>query len=147
MLPKLSLISLSSGVAVSSTLPLALDLEMRASVRARADDALHMAEASIGEPSMATTRSPGLKPASSAALPGLTMSTCAAVIGSPKNVKTAVKMTIASRKLAIGPAATTAARGANRLGWKLRLRSSSRHACEAFADRRLATFSSSMKLT
>ena len=46
MLPKLSVISFSSGVAVSSTgFALALDLEMKLLVGAHADDALHLAEA------------------------------------------------------------------------------------------------------
>jgi hypothetical protein len=38
------------------------------------------------------------------------LSTLATVLGLPKNVNSAVKMTMASRKLAIGPAATMAAR-------------------------------------
>ena len=55
--------------------------------------------------------SPAWKPALSAALPTSTLSTRAVVLGLPKNVNRPVKITIASRKLAIGPAATIAARG------------------------------------
>ena len=58
------------------------------------------------------------------------MSTLAAVLRSPKKVKIAVKMTMASTKLAIGPAATMAARAPSDLPWKLVLRSSSRQRFE-----------------
>ena len=45
VLPKLSVISFSSGVAVMlDRLALALDLEMKLLVGAHADDALHLAE-------------------------------------------------------------------------------------------------------
>jgi hypothetical protein len=44
-------------------------------------------------------------------LPTSTLSTRALVLGLPKNVNRQVKITIASRKFANGPAATIAARG------------------------------------
>jgi len=74
---------------------------------------------SMAWPSMLKTLSPGRKPARSAALPGVTMSTFAAVIRSPKMPKIMVKMTTARTKLAIGPAATMAARWPKDLPRKL----------------------------
>jgi hypothetical protein len=65
---------------------------------------------SIFSPLIASTRSPGLKPAASAALAGCTVSTRALVVCLPTVMKMAAKMAIASTKFAIGPAATTAAR-------------------------------------
>ena len=77
------------------------------------------AKLSIFSPSMASTRSPGLKPAACAALAGCTASTRALVVCLPTIMKTPAKMTIARMKFAIGPAATTAARGPTGLWTKL----------------------------
>ncbi len=68
---------------------------------------------------MASTRSPGWKPADCAALAGCTASTRALVVCLPTVMKTPAKMAIASTKFAIGPAATTAARGPTGLWTKL----------------------------
>ena len=77
------------------------------------------AKLSMFSPLMATTRSPGWKPAVCAALLGCTVSTRALVICLPKIMKTTAKMAIARMKFAIGPAATTAARGPTGLWMKL----------------------------
>ena len=90
----------------------ALDTKFSCSPARIADDALHVGEASIVVPSIAVTTSPAWKPAAAAALSAWTLSTRAVVLGLPKKVNRPAKMTIASRKLAIGPAATIAARGA-----------------------------------
>ena len=75
-------------------------------------------------PLMDVTTSPTWKPAAAAALPASTLSTRAVVLGLPKNVNRQVKITIARMKLAMGPAATIAARGPTFLWWKLPSRSS-----------------------
>ncbi len=80
---------------------------------------------SIVVPSIAVITSPGWMPAADAALSACTVSTRALALGLPKNVNRPAKMTIASRKLATGPATTIAARGPTFLWWKLTLRSSS----------------------
>ena len=64
---------------------------------------------------MLRIRSPGLKPAASAAPPGTSSSTRGAVTCTPTTVNVNAKMTMASRKFATGPAATMAAREANGL--------------------------------
>ena len=74
------------------------------------------------------------------------MSTLAAVLRSPNKVKIAVKMTMASTKLAIGPAATIAARAPSDLPWKLCLRSPPRQRSSGLCPA-LAAFSSSMNFT
>jgi hypothetical protein len=61
---------------------------------------------------MASTRSPGLNPAASAALAGWTASTRGDVLGLPKTMKRAAKIAMASTKFASGPATTIAARRA-----------------------------------
>ena len=73
-LPKLSLSSLSSGVALQRDRhAAALDLDRERSRRACADDPLHVRESCrSGSPLMASTRSPGWNPAAAAALPGCT---------------------------------------------------------------------------
>jgi len=58
-----------------------------------------------------------------------------------------VKITIASRKLAIGPAATTAARCQTGLAWKAPARSSALMLSMASREGTLAAFSSSMNFT
>jgi hypothetical protein len=78
----------------------------------------------MGRPSIATTRSPGWKPAVAATLFGCTLSTRAEVICLPKTMNTAAKIRIASRKLASGPAATMATLWPTDLCTKLWCRSS-----------------------
>ncbi len=95
---------------------------------------------------MLTTRSPGWKPARSAALPGLTISTLAAVMRSPNKAKIAVKISDRQDEIGNGPAATTAARWPKGFPWKLRLRSSGVIWSSGFWPA-LAAFSSSMNFT
>ena len=64
---------------------------------------------------MLTITSPGLKPALMAAPSGTSSSTRGAVTWMPTNVNVTAKMTMARMKLAIGPAATIAARAASDL--------------------------------
>jgi hypothetical protein len=102
---------------------------------------------SIFSPSIATTRSPGWKPAACAALAGCTVSTRALVVCLPTIAKTPAKMTIARMKLATGPATTTAARGATGLWTKLTAFSSSLMAAAASWSGTLAALSSPKNLT
>ena len=102
---------------------------------------------SIAVPSIAVTTSPTWKPAAAAALPASTLSTRADVLGLPKNVNRPAKITIARMKLAIGPAATIAARGPTFLWWKLPARSSSVMLASASEDGVEASLSSPKNLT
>ncbi len=104
MLPKLSLISLSCGVALSVTsLPwrsitiVSDSPELMLTMRCMSE------KLSICSPLMDKTRSPGWKPAALAALAGCTASTRALVVCLPTIMKMPAKMAIASMKLAIGP--------------------------------------------
>ena len=83
------------------------------------------AKLSIGRPSMATIRSPGLRPAAAAALSGWTASTRAAITCLPKDMKMPAKITMDKMKFATGPATTIAARGPTLWCTKLTLRSAS----------------------
>ena len=105
------------------------------------------AKVSIGWPSMLTITSPALKPAVAAAPSGTSSSTRGAVTCTPTTVKVTAKMTIASRKLAIGPAATMADRAASGLVWNAPSRSSGVMRSSASLDGTLALFSSSRNLT
>ena len=89
------------------------------------DDALHVGEAldltAVDRNDQVARRE---TPPPSAALSGRTVSTRAEMICLPNAIATAAKMTIARMKLAIGPAATIAARRATDL-WKKLSRASS----------------------
>src|SRR3546814_494408 len=76
-------------------------------------------------PSTAITSSPGWKPPASAADPGMTSPTTAGVNGWPTMLKRPASTTMAKMKLAIGPAATMAARWPSRLCGKATARSAS----------------------
>ena len=64
----------------------------------------------IGRPSIEVTTSPAAKPARPAALSAWTAATRGSRMERPSTAKTPVMITRASRKLAMGPAATMAAR-------------------------------------
>ena len=96
---------------------------------------------------MAVTMSPTWKPAVAAALLASILSTRAVVLGLPKKVNRQVKMTMARMKLAIGPAATMAARGPTFLWWKLPARSSAVMLASASADGVEASVSSPRNFT
>ena len=102
---------------------------------------------SILVPSMSVTMSPTWNPAAAAALLASILSTRAVVLGLPKKVKRQVKITTANTKLAIGPAATIAARGPTFLWWKLPARSSSVMLESASAEGVEASVSSPKNLT
>ena len=88
-----------------------------------------------------------MKPAACAALAGCTVSTRALVVCLPTVMKTPAKMAIARMKFAIGPATTTAARGATGLWIKLTSFSASLIAAAASWSGTLAAFSSPKNFT
>jgi hypothetical protein len=98
-------------------------------------------------PSMARTMSPDWKPAAAAAEPGCTESMRATVVCLPNTIATEAKITMARMKLAIGPAATIAARWPTDLWKKLWRRSSGGISATALLSGTLAAFSSPWNLT
>ena len=74
----------------------------------------------IGAPSIASTRSIGFRPATEAAEPGITRLTTGKVSGRPTTENSPANSTIASRKFAAGPAATTIARERTDFSWNVR---------------------------
>ena len=96
---------------------------------------------------MARTRSPGWKPAFCAALLGWIASTRAVVVCLPTVMNTMAKIAIAKMKLAMGPAATTAAREPTGLNWKLSRFSASLMPEAASRSGTLAAFSSPKNFT
>ena len=137
MLPKLSVISLSSGVAVSSTgFAFALDLKCSCWFGLMPTMRCIWPKLSMVEPSILTTRSPGLKPARSAALPGLTMSTLAAVLRSPKKVKIGGEDDDGEQEIGDRPGRDDRRAGAKRLALETVLALFLGHALRGAADRR-----------
>ena len=91
-------------MALSVTmLAAALDLDRHGSPALTLTMRCMSAKLSIFSPSMARTRSPGLKPAAAAALSGCTASTRALVVCLPTTMKMPAKITMARMKFAIGP--------------------------------------------
>src|SRR5262245_31778889 len=147
-LPKRSLDSLSAGTALRAT-----RTPPRSTSNARVPPGLVLTiccmsgKLSTGRPLIVSTRSPGWKPATWAALPGCTASTRGDVLGLPKTMKRAAKMAMANRKFATGPATTIAARDPTG-GWtKLCRRSSSLIAASAAWSGTLAALSSPKNFT
>ena len=131
-LPKLSFNSFKAGVAVSVWRTPPRSISILSACPALTETIRCISEKlSIRVPSIDITVSPGWKPASAAALPGATLSTRAAVICLPYSMKMPAKITMARMKLAIGPAATTAAREPTGLWKKLSLLSAALISCSA----------------
>ena len=73
----------------------------------------------MASPSTARIRSPGIRPAASAGLPGCTSPTSAGVNGRPTVANSNASAIIAKTKLASGPATTIAMRCPTRFAGKL----------------------------